>query len=94
VWLGADKTVAVAVAQDVVFTLPRTARSGLKAVARFNQPVPAPVKKGQVLGDLNITAPGMEAKTVPLIASQDIAEVGFFARVFGKLGYLLHGNKS
>jgi D-alanyl-D-alanine carboxypeptidase (penicillin-binding protein 5/6) len=94
VWLGRSKIVSVVASQDVAITLPRSARSGLKTDVAFDQPITAPIKKGQEVGTLTVTAPGMEAKTVPLIAAVDVAEVGFFARMFAKLDLILHGNKA
>jgi D-alanyl-D-alanine carboxypeptidase (penicillin-binding protein 5/6) len=91
VWLGESKSVSIVAAEDAVVTLPRTVRSGLKAVVSFDQPVAAPIKKGQQIGVLTLTAPGLEAKTVPLIASEDVAEVGFFSRLFGKMGVIFGG---
>lgn len=90
VWLGRSATVPLMAGQDVTLTLPRSARPGLKTAITFNQPVPAPVAKGQELGKLTITAPGMETKEIPLIAGADVAQTGFFARITTKLRLLLH----
>ena len=94
VWLGENKNVQIVASQGALVTLPRTARSGLKAVVSFTQPIPAPVKKGQEVGTLTVTAPGMEAKTIPLIATADVAQVGFFSRVFQKIGVIFGGKKA
>jgi D-alanyl-D-alanine carboxypeptidase (penicillin-binding protein 5/6) len=92
VWLGEVKNLPIVAGEDAVITLPRAARSGLKAIVTFDQPLPAPIKKGQEVGLLTITAPGVDAKVIPVVASRDVAEVGFFARVFGKLA-LMFGHK-
>jgi len=89
VWLGQSKTIQIVAGSDAVITLPRAARSGLKAMVSFTQPIPAPIAKGEQLGELVITAPGMDAKTVPLVASTDVERLGFFSRVIEKLGILL-----
>ena len=94
VWLGESKSVQIVSAQNVTLTLPRSARSGLKAVVSFDQPLEAPIKKGQQVGVLTITAPGIEAKIVPLLASDDVAEVGFFSRLFSKIGVMFGGKKA
>ena len=94
VWLGESKNVEIVAAQNAVVTLPRTARSGLKAVVSFDQPISAPVKKGQQVGVLTITAPGMDTKTVALLASADVEQVGFFSRLFSKLGLIFGGKKA
>ncbi len=90
VWLGQAQTVSLLAAQDVVLTLPRSARAGLKTAITFDQPVPAPIAKGQQLGKLTVTAPGMDAKEVPLVAGDDVPQLGFFARLGVKLHLLLN----
>ncbi|MGB9152892.1 MAG: D-alanyl-D-alanine carboxypeptidase family protein [Alphaproteobacteria bacterium] len=85
VWLGTHPSVKIAAAQDAIVTLPRSARGGLKAVVTFDQPVAAPVSKGQQVGLLTITAPGLETKTIPLVATADVAQVGFFSRLYRKM---------
>jgi D-alanyl-D-alanine carboxypeptidase (penicillin-binding protein 5/6) len=91
VWLGTDKVVPVVVQDDALLTLPRAARTGLKAVAVFNQPLQAPVVKGQQIGQLVISAPGTKDTVVPLVAGADDPQVGFFARVIDKLGVIFGG---
>lgn len=91
-WLGLSPDVGVAVAKDVVVSLPRAASTTLKAHYSFQQPIEAPVTKGQVVGQVTITASGMETQTVPLVAMQDVERQGFFARIATKLKALLHGS--
>jgi len=57
VWLGQAQTVSLLVSKDVAMTLPRSARGGLKTNITYNEPVQAPITKGQQLGTLTITAP-------------------------------------
>ncbi len=90
VWLGQEKSVELVAADDVEVTLPKAARTSLKTAITFNEPIRAPIARGQSLGKLIITAPGMEAKEVPLVAATDIAELGFFARMGAKLHMLFH----
>ena len=94
VWLGRFPNVAVVVTQDVQVTLPRSARSGLQVITHVDPEVAAPVVAGQVLGSLTITAPGMESKTIPLAAASAVEQVGFFSRIFLRLGRFFHGNKA
>lgn len=89
VWLGESSHVQIVSSQDATISLPRAARQGLKAVVSFTQPLPAPLKKGAPVGELTLSAPGMEPKIVPLVVGADVAQVGFFSRVFQKLGLLL-----
>lgn len=89
VWLGESPTVQIVAQKEATISLPRAARNGLKVVVSFNQPIPAPVHKGDEVGALVITAPGAETKTVPLIADADIEQVGFFSRVIQKFNLLI-----
>jgi len=93
VWLGKSKSVQIVAGKDAVVTLPRAARKGLKAVVTFVQPIPAPVMKGEEVGQMVITAPGMEAKVIPLVAAVDVARIGFFSRIIEKLG-VIFGKKA
>jgi len=90
VWLGQAQTVPVLVSKDIALTLPRSARIGLKTAITFNQPISAPIHKGQEIGKLTVTAPGMDEKNIPLIAGANVPQLGFFARVVAKLHLLLN----
>ncbi len=88
VWLGASSHVPIVSSQDLLVTLPRGARSELKAIVTFDQPIPAPVRKGQKVGELVLAAPGIENRVIPLVAAADVEQVGFFSRIFQKIGLL------
>ncbi len=90
VWLGQKPNVRLLLTRDVVLTLPRSVRDGLKAEVSFVQPIQAPITKGQELGKLTLSAPGMTPEEIPLIAAENVARVGFFARMTAKLKLLLH----
>ena len=85
VWLGQSPSVQLLATRDVSVTLPRSARDGLKTSITFDQPVAAPITKGQELGKLTVTAPGVDAIDVPLIAATDVPQLGFWARAMVKL---------
>lgn len=85
VWMGQAQTVSLLAKQDIALTLPRASRPGLKTAIAFEQPVAAPIAKGQELGTLAVTAPGIEPKIIPLVAGEDVPQLGFFARISAKL---------
>ncbi len=89
VCLGTSANVQIVAGQNAAVTLPRAARDGLKAVASFDEPVAAPIQKGQKVGELVISAPGIEPRAIPLLAAADVEQVGFFSRIFQKIGVLL-----
>ena len=90
VWLGRETTVPLVAGKDVTLSLPRSARNGLRVVARFEQPLRAPVAKGQDVGKITISAPGTSDVEVPLLADSNVEQLGFFARLWVKFGLLFH----
>jgi D-alanyl-D-alanine carboxypeptidase (penicillin-binding protein 5/6) len=88
VWLGEAHHVPLLAAQDVTLTLPKMARLGLKTAIAFDQPVEAPITKGQQLGTLTVTAAGIDPVQIPLVAGADVPRLGFFARLSAKLHLL------
>ena len=91
VWLGAGPKVALVPADTVGVTLPREKRKGLVVKLRYDSPVPAPVAAGQRLGQLEISAPGMETYAVPLVAAQEVPKAGVLGRLTGALTHLVLG---
>ncbi len=87
VWLGQSATVPLVVGTSLEATMPRSARDEMKVVASYNGPIAAPIRKGQTVGEVIITAPGMADLHVPLLAGADVAKLGFF----GRMGAALHG---
>jgi D-alanyl-D-alanine carboxypeptidase (penicillin-binding protein 5/6) len=84
VWAGEEKAVPLAVREPVTLIMRRASRDGLKAVLSYSEPVDAPVERGQQLGKLTITAPGVPEKVVPVFAGAAVEEGGVFMQI--KLG--------
>jgi D-alanyl-D-alanine carboxypeptidase (penicillin-binding protein 5/6) len=81
VWLGERPTVPLVTGRDLVLTLPRQWRQGLRARVRYDAPVAAPVAKGQELGKLVVSGQGVPEMELPLIAGADVERLGLFARI-------------
>ncbi len=94
IWLGEKLKVPVVVEQDVAVMMAREARRDLKVQVVTEEPVPAPVKKGDKMGKLVVTAPGMPTREVPLIAAEDVDKLGTLARIGASLGHVLLGPSS
>jgi len=94
VWLGEQDTVPVSVPKDMNVTMARADRAGMKVSLVSNAPVAAPIKKGDVVGKVLITAPGFPGKEVPVLAAQDVEKLGFVGRAFAAAKYLVFGAKS
>ena len=91
VWLGESKTVPLVAGDNLVVTLPRKARQGMKVTAVYREPIAAPIKKGRPVGKLVVTAPGVPARELPLIAGEDVAQLGPAGRLGAAVSYLIFG---
>jgi len=91
VWLGDKGQVPLLIERDVTLTLARNARASLKATVIYDNPLPAPVSKGQEMAKLRITADGMAPLEIPLVAGDDAHRLGFFGRMNSALRFLLLG---
>ncbi len=91
VWLGSVDHVPLVPDRDVVLSLKRQARSGLKASVRWTGPVVAPVKEGQQLAVLRLEAPGIQPVEHPLYAGTDVERIGFFGRIFERMRATIFG---
>ncbi len=74
VFNGKEREVPATVAQAAALPLPVAAKGAVEAFAEFTEPAFAPVVKGQPLGELVITVPGLsEPARIPLVAAADVA---------------------
>jgi D-alanyl-D-alanine carboxypeptidase len=88
VWLGDEGTVALVPAKDAIVTLPRKSRPDMKVTVVMDEPIPAPITKGETVAKLVVTAPGLDKpEEIPLVAATDVPRLGFFGRVFASIGH-------
>jgi D-alanyl-D-alanine carboxypeptidase (penicillin-binding protein 5/6) len=85
VWKGAARTVNVGVGADLFVTVPKGEAEKLKAELISQQPLVAPLAKGQRVGLLRVTHDGKPFGEYPLIALQPVAQAGFFGRTWDTL---------
>jgi D-alanyl-D-alanine carboxypeptidase (penicillin-binding protein 5/6) len=78
---GDSQTVPLTVSQDLLLTLPKGDREKVTAKAVVNTPIVAPVASGQEVGKLIVTVPNMPEFTYPLVAAQDVPEIGLGGRI-------------
>ena len=91
VWLGRDTFVPLLIEEDLVITLARKARLGMKVTVEYEGPKPAPIAKGDRLAKLVVTVPEREPLEVPLVAGADVERLSLFGRLGAALGYILWG---
>jgi serine-type D-Ala-D-Ala carboxypeptidase (penicillin-binding protein 5/6) len=91
VWLGSTGSVPLIIQQDIWVSLTPEGRRDLEVKVMYDGPIPAPVADGSQVAELEITAPGLEPRRVPLIAGATVQAAGMFNRVTSALGYLIWG---
>jgi D-alanyl-D-alanine carboxypeptidase (penicillin-binding protein 5/6) len=85
VWKGAARSVNVGVGSDLFVTVPKGQAEKLKAELISEQPLVAPLAKGQRVGVLRVTHDGKPFGEYPLIALQPVAQAGFLGRTWDTL---------
>jgi D-alanyl-D-alanine carboxypeptidase (penicillin-binding protein 5/6) len=91
VWLGSAGSVPLLVQEDIWVSLTPEGRSDLKVKVAYDGPIPAPVADGSQLAELEIIAPGLAPRRVPLIAGATVQAASMFARMTSAIGYLIWG---
>lgn len=85
VQLGSASKVGLVAPNDLNLTLPGGPTPELTTKIAYRGPIKAPIKAGQHIADLVVTAPGLPAQKLPLVAAQDVGAAGFFGRAWAGL---------
>ena len=91
VWMGDRGSIPLVIRKDLLLTLPRKVRSGMKVTVTMKTPVSAPIEKGAVLATLKIKIPDREDIELPLISGANVRQLGLFSRLSKAVEYLLWG---
>ena len=92
VWLGARPTVPLVGERDLVLTMPRQWRKSAKIAVEYDNPVPAPIGRGDVLGKLIVSGEGVPAMEVPLLAGADVPRLGLPGRAMAVVSRYVTGS--
>jgi len=84
IWLGEKASVPVAPEKNVTLSLSRAAKETVKVDYTVTGEITAPIQKGQVLGKAVVSGKGIDTVEVPLVAMEDVKQLGFFARSMAK----------
>lgn len=93
VWYGQEQSVNAVVAEDITQTVRRSQRRKYAMKVVYDEPLRAPVKKGDIVGKINITQPDGSVAAYDLIAQEDVGELGFGGKFWANLNYLVLGKK-
>jgi D-alanyl-D-alanine carboxypeptidase (penicillin-binding protein 5/6) len=81
VYKGEEDRVTLVPASDLFVTIGRGSATQLKTTATVKEPVIAPIKAGQVLGELTVSDGKDVIARVPLVAKEAVPEGGWWTRM-------------
>lgn len=87
IWKGDTGVVPIGIDRDVYVTVPTEAlralgNAGLQSALERNNPLVAPLRKGETVGKLKITVGDVVIANVPVVALEAVGEAGFFGRAY------------
>ena len=92
VWYGVNRNVIATVNENIAVTLDKNESfNDVRILARFMEPIAAPVKQGQTIGEVIIEYKNKEIKRIPLVAKNNVRKIQFFGRIFKNLSVIFLG---
>ncbi len=93
VWEGVTNEVAVGAMEDLIAVLPRTevAKAQVRLIA--NEPLKAPLSRGQTVGTIELVVNGEVRQRFPAVALADVAPAGWWGRLMDGLRLWWQGTK-
>ena len=82
VWKGSERELKAGVAADLYVTVPRGTADQLQAELVSQQPLIAPLEAGQRVATLRVSHEGKPLGEYPVVALENVAVAGFFARTW------------
>jgi D-alanyl-D-alanine carboxypeptidase (penicillin-binding protein 5/6) len=89
VYKGTSAKLNIGFSRDVYATVVKGEASRIKVDLSTRQPVIAPVKAGQVVGQLTVSLDGKVLEQQPVVALESVDEGGFFSRLWDSIKLLL-----
>ena len=85
VWKGKENTVKAGFLNDFVLSVPKGDADKLKANVVSQQPLLAPIAKGQQIGTLQLSLGDKPIGEYPLVAIDEVPQAGWFGRLWDAL---------
>lgn len=85
VWLGEAEKVPLISTEDYAIGLHLDAVDKVKGEVVYKGPLAAPVKEGDIVGELVITAPGTAPKKIPVAAAKTVNQLGIIGKAMAGL---------
>ena len=96
VWLGKKDKIGVYINEDFYKTIPKVEslykKKNLKAVLKYNGPILAPIKKGDIVGKFRVFYKDNLINEHNLYATEDIKKVNIFSRILKSINFIVWGD--
>jgi D-alanyl-D-alanine carboxypeptidase (penicillin-binding protein 5/6) len=92
VWLGKKLRVQTYLDEDTYLTVPKRKKNTIKAIIEYEGPIHAPIKKGDVLGKLNIYLDGELDRQLDIFSYETIKKANIFSRLVRYFNFLVWGD--
>lgn len=90
VWYGRQPFAIATIEKPFAITLPKSdGLNGVRVLARYDDPVPAPIAKGDKIGEIIAEKNGKVIARAPLIAMDKVSKTQFFGRVIKNIKVIL-----
>ena len=92
IWLGKKDNVDVYVKEDIYKTVQKARKKFLKVSINYKGPIPAPIKKDQIVGKLKVFYKDELINEYNLLAFEDVKKLNVFSRVLKSINFLIWGD--
>ena len=92
VWHGKKNKVKVHINEDIYKTIPKAKKRYLKVKINYEGPIPAPIKKNQILGKLQVFFKDENIGTYDLLASENVKKTNIISRILSSVNFLIWGD--
>ena len=92
VWLGEAKTIPALIETELLLTIKRSDKRKMKIIVNYEEPVTAPISKGQKVGTLKVQIPQRKVLTYPLVSAIDVEQLNPLRRILAAINYLVWGS--
>lgn len=89
--MGTATSVPLITDRDLVMTVPKMTQNAVTMNLTYASPLMAPIKQGDQVGTLTITAKDMPPTEYPVLAGADVPKLGFFPLALEKARIMLLG---
>jgi D-alanyl-D-alanine carboxypeptidase (penicillin-binding protein 5/6) len=90
VWYGKEDQIPVGLTNDLYVTVIPGQFPKIQVNTIINEPLKAPINKGEIVGNVDISLNGKIIESSPLIALSDNLKANIFVRMFDHMSYLFH----